>query len=187
MTTLAANARRVITPAATDTAHYPVIASDIVFEGAAVGLVVASGHARPLAATDIFGGFAELKADNSAGAAAAINVACRTHGRIRLAIGSLAITDIGKPVYASDDDTFTLTQGTSVYVGRVAEFISTGIGVVEFDARRGGLGKIVELVTSVGTGDGTVADVGASFNQTTLNNNFKDVADAINAILRQLA
>jgi hypothetical protein len=59
--------------------------------------------------------------------------------------------------------------------------------VVEFDARRGGLGKIVELVTSVGTGDGTIADVTSSFSQTVLNNNFKDVADAINAILRQLA
>jgi len=36
------------------------------------------------------------------------------------------------------------------------------------------------LTTSVGTGDGTVADVGAAFSQTTLNNNFKDVADAVN-------
>jgi len=36
------------------------------------------------------------------------------------------------------------------------------------------------LITSVGTGDGTIADVGGAFNQTTLNNNFKDIADAVN-------
>lgn len=36
------------------------------------------------------------------------------------------------------------------------------------------------LVTSVGTGDGTIADVTGSFSQSVLNNNFKDVADAVN-------
>ena len=45
---------------------------EAVYEGAAVGIVDATGHARPLNAADRFGGFAEFKADNSAGAAAAI-------------------------------------------------------------------------------------------------------------------
>lgn len=38
------------------------------------------------------------------------------------------------------------------------------------------------LTVSVGTSDGVVADVGGAFNQTTLNNNFRDLADKINAI-----
>jgi hypothetical protein len=38
------------------------------------------------------------------------------------------------------------------------------------------------LTVSVGTADGTVADVGAAFSQATLNNNFRDLADKINAI-----
>jgi hypothetical protein len=42
------------------------------------------------------------------------------------------------------------------------------------------------LTAASGTADGTVADVGASFNQTTLNNNFKDVATAINAVIVDL-
>ena len=42
------------------------------------------------------------------------------------------------------------------------------------------------LTVSVGTADGTVADVGAAFNQTTLNNNFRDVADAYNALRTDL-
>lgn len=42
---------------------------------------------------------------------------------------------------------------------------------------------IVDLTNANGTGDDTVADVGGSFNQTTLNNNFRDVSDKINEIL----
>jgi hypothetical protein len=63
---------------------FPVIAADIIYEGAAVGLVDGTGHARPLAAGDRFAGFAELKADNAAGAAAAINVKVIESGKIQL-------------------------------------------------------------------------------------------------------
>lgn len=42
---------------------------------------------------------------------------------------------------------------------------------------------VADLTAAAGTADGTVADVGASFNQTTLNNNFKDLAAKINEIL----
>jgi hypothetical protein len=42
---------------------------------------------------------------------------------------------------------------------------------------------ITGLTAATGTADGTVDDVGASFNQATLNNNFKEMATAINAIL----
>lgn len=45
---------------------------------------------------------------------------------------------------------------------------------------------IVSLTVSVGTTGNTVADVGAAFSQTTLNNNFRVVADKINTILTTL-
>lgn len=45
---------------------------------------------------------------------------------------------------------------------------------------------IPDLAASVGVADGTLADVGAAFNQTTLNNNFRDVQDKLNAILAAL-
>lgn len=45
---------------------------------------------------------------------------------------------------------------------------------------------ITDLTAATGTADGTVADVGASFSQTTLNNNFKDVSAKINEILAAL-
>jgi hypothetical protein len=47
-------------------------------------------------------------------------------------------------------------------------------------------GAIPNLGVSVGTADGTVADVGAAFNQATLNNNFRDLADKLNAVLQAL-
>ena len=64
MTTLAANTPRNIVGGNRN--EIPVIASDIIWEGAAVGVVTGTGHARPLAAGDRFVGFAEAKADNSA-------------------------------------------------------------------------------------------------------------------------
>lgn len=42
---------------------------------------------------------------------------------------------------------------------------------------------IATLANANGTGDNTIADVGASFNQVTLNNNFRDLSDKVNAIL----
>ena len=56
MTTLAANKPRAYELG--DQNDLPVIASDIIYEGAAVGIVKATGHARPLTSTDQFGGFA---------------------------------------------------------------------------------------------------------------------------------
>jgi hypothetical protein len=45
---------------------------------------------------------------------------------------------------------------------------------------------VAALTAASGTADGTVADVGSSFNQTTLNNNFQDLATKINEIRTSL-
>lgn len=114
--------------------HIPVIAADIIYEGAAVGIVEATGYAQPLTSSDRFGGFALRKADNSAGAAAAINVEVVKKGTVQIAVTGVVITDIGNPVYASDDNTFNMSPVSKVFVGFVKRFISTGLAVVEFDA-----------------------------------------------------
>lgn len=132
MTTLAANKPRAYELGERN--HLPVIASDIIYEGAAVGLVRSTGHARPLAATDKFVGFATAKADNSAGAAAAINVETVKSGEIELTVSGVTITDIGQPVYATDDDTFTMSPVSSVFIGFVKRFVSSGVAVIDFDA-----------------------------------------------------
>lgn len=132
MTTLAANKPRAYELGERN--HFPVIASDIIYEGAAVGIVAATGHAQPLTAADKFGGFAVAKADNSAGTAAAINVEVVKKGEIELAVTGAVITDVGNPVYATDDDTFTLSPVGGVFVGFVKRFVSSAVAVVEFNA-----------------------------------------------------
>jgi hypothetical protein len=132
MTTLAANKPRAYEQGSRN--EFPVIAADIIYEGAAVGIVDGTGHARPLNAADRFAGFAEAKADNAAGAAAAINVRVVESGKAQLTVADAVITDVGQPVYASDDDTFTLNPADGAFVGFVHRFVSAGVAVVSFDA-----------------------------------------------------
>lgn len=132
MTTLAANKPRSFELGRTNT--LPVIAADIIYEGAAVGMVVSTGHCQPLAAGNLFVGFAERKADNSAGAAAAINVDLIKSGQVQLSVTGAVITDVGQPVYATDDDTFVFSPVGGVFVGYVKRYVSSGVVVVEFDA-----------------------------------------------------
>ena len=114
---------------------YPVIASDIIYEGAAVG-ENGSGYARPLAAADPFLGFAERQVDNSSGSAGDVNVRVKTKGRARLTVaGATAITANDRAaVYASDDAVFTLTATSNSLIGYVSRWIASTDVIVEFDA-----------------------------------------------------
>ena len=134
MTTLATNTPRVFVGG--DVNELPVIAADIIYEGAAVGIVDASGHARPLNSADRFAGFAIEKADNSAGAAAAINCRIWRKGCAKLAVSGAVITDIGQPVYATDDDTFVFLPTGSVFIGFVRRFVSAGVVEVDFNVSK---------------------------------------------------
>lgn len=203
MTTLAADVARNFELG--DINELPVIAADIIYEGAAVG-ENGSGYMRPLSAGDPFMGFAERKVDNSTGSAGDKKVRLLTKGLVQLSIGSLAITDINKPVYASDDATFTLTASTNSHIGRVVRYVSSGVGIVAFDANRGGLGGAIAELTdnSGGTADATLEDCnnavtgvdGTGSNAASkadvdarlvsIANNIADLAAKLNAVLRQL-
>lgn len=133
MTTLAADAVRI--KEVGDVQEYPMIATDIIYEGAAVGLVDASGHARPLTAVDRFVGFAEARADNATGSAAAKNVRVVRRGQIQLSVTGAVITDVGQPIYATDDDAFAFNPVGGVFVGFVSRFVSSGVVIVDFNAQ----------------------------------------------------
>jgi len=112
----------------------PVIASDIIYEGAAVG-DNASGYARPLVAADPFWGFADVQADNSSGAAGDINVRVRQKGSVELTVvGVTGVGDVGTAVYASDDNTFTLTATANTLIGKVARWVSGTTCVVRYES-----------------------------------------------------
>lgn len=133
MTTLTENTPRAFQIG--DNEDYPVLAADIIYEGAAVG-ENGAGFARPLVAGDAFLGFAERQADNSDGSAGEIDVSVKKRGSVVVdVVGVSAITSNDRPaVYASDDDTFTLTATSNSLVGYVSRWISGTTCVVEFDA-----------------------------------------------------
>lgn len=166
-----------------DINELPVIASDIIYEGSAVG-DNASGYARPLQAGDPFRGFALRKADNSSGSAGDINVKVRSRGKVNLAISSLAITDVGKDVYASDDDTFTLTASTNTRIGYVYRWISTGYGIIAFDANEGTCAALTD--SSGGAAGNTIAAIGGTYAQAEVANAVASLAAKINYLLGRM-
>lgn len=112
-----------------------VAAAVQIFEGSAVGINSANGLARPLAAGDLFVGFADRGVDNRTGAAGAARVRLREAGKVQLNVAALAITDIGKAVYASDSGTFVLTAASNSRIGHVHRFVSGGAAIVKFAAQ----------------------------------------------------
>lgn len=180
MTTLSINKPRSLELG--DYNDIPILAADIVYEGAMVG-DNGSGFGRPLVAGDPFRGVAVNKTDNAAGAAGDKTIRVLRRGSIVLPISALAIDDVGKDVYASDDDTFTLTQGSNTRIGYVARFVETGVGVIYFEENSG---VLVELTIAAGSANDALVDVTGSFNQTILNDNFADIATKLNFLLRKM-
>jgi hypothetical protein len=180
MTTLAADKIRTYETGFNN--EFPAINADIIYEGSAVGL--SSGNARPLVAGDQFVGFCTERADNSAGAAAAINVKVLQRGLAVLAVtGVTAASDVGKAVYASDDDTFTLTASTNSPIGRVVRWIASTSCVVMFDATRAGLGDLALLTdNSGGSASATLPAISGTYTQAEIRNSIASLAAAINQL-----
>ena len=129
MTTLAAN--KPLTHVIGEHNSIPIIAADIVYEGAMVG-DNAAGYGRPLTAGDPFIGHSIEKVDNAAGAAGAKNIRV-LGGRYKLEVALVGtITDVGQPVYASDDDTYTFVATSNSYVGVISRYVSATRMEVEF-------------------------------------------------------
>lgn len=169
--------------------EFPVAATTTIYEGAAVGINLTTGYARPLTAGDPFGGFAEAKADNAAGAAGDKRVRVIEEGKIRAEIANAAITDIEKPVYMSDDHTFTFTATGNSYVGRVSRWVATGVVMVTFEKDCGGVISALTDNTN-GTASATalkvmrtdsVANLGAD-----VADNIASLGGKVNAILQML-
>jgi len=119
----------------------PMVDNDIIYEGAAVGELNDTGTYQPLgtgSTVDKFAGFALKKADNTitGHTAGGINVSLSQRGRVVLSVtGASAITDKGKDVWATDDNTFTLTYAAgAVKIGEVSRWISGTNCVVAYTA-----------------------------------------------------
>lgn len=109
--------------------------STIAYRGSAMGVVAANGRVRPLVSGDDFAGFLTAQSDNRAFAtgAAALSVQLVAQGLVQLSVTGVVATSLGDTVYATDDNTFTLTIGGST-VGTVQQYVSAGVAIVSFDA-----------------------------------------------------
>jgi len=133
MTTLAKDTPRVLVTG--DMNSIPIIKEDTVYEGAMVGIEAATGHGRPLVAGDIFAGHSIFKVDNELGTVGGEKDIRLRSGRYRLlcTLTGVAITDVGVPVYASDDDTLTKTATSNSFVGRISRYVKANTAEIEFD------------------------------------------------------
>lgn len=110
------------TPSSTNAV--PVALDTKIYEGALVGRT-ADGLGRPLQAGDIAIGFAK----------GLVGDICelKSTGKVVLEITGITKADVGAKVYASDDNTFTLTESGNSLVGKLVRCESENIGIVAFD------------------------------------------------------
>jgi predicted RecA/RadA family phage recombinase len=108
-----------------------------IYKGTLVSIQVADGYAYPArngTATDIFIGVAHETVDNSAGSAGDKSLLVEKKGTYEFPKSTAVITDLGKPVYASDDQTLTLTSTNAQLVGYPVELIDSATLRIIIDA-----------------------------------------------------
>ena len=133
---MAATAARDGQHKASDLVSYKLPASGTIYKDTLVSARIADGYAYPSrngTATDIFLGVAfETKAgDGTAGSA---RVKVQKTGSFVFALSGAAQTDVGLPVYASDDQTLTKTSTNAQLVGYIQELVGTDLVRVRIDA-----------------------------------------------------
>lgn len=110
-----------------DSYGYPVLAGVRLFGGAlmgvtAAGAAVPAGHANAVALV----GFVEQSIDNTGGATGD-QMAHALKGVTAIPLAGAAYADIGKTVYASADDTFTLVAGALLPAGTIDAIDADGV------------------------------------------------------------
>ena len=137
---------------------------------------------RPLVAGDMCLGIVEdLDPFYATDADKGVKVA--TDGIVEIPFTAAALGDVGKSVYASDDNTVTFTSGSNSFVGYVRNVIVGKSLIVVFGQSKS---QLVALTAATGTASNTIADVTATFTQSILNNNFKSIADKLNDVIKLL-
>ena len=111
---------------------YPVAGSTHIYKGALVTLG-ATGYAGPLSAGSRFVGLAYEEADNSSGSDGDIRVRVFTLGDFGHTLTGATVADVGRPVFASADDTLTFTPGGKPFVGYVKDWVTTNEIILRLD------------------------------------------------------
>ncbi len=136
---------------------YPVAAAVVIYKGAFVGLDTA-GNLNPVVDGTRFVGIAYEEINNASGAAGAMSCRVYTVGDFEHALSGAALSDVGKPVFASDDSTITFRGTlTNVYVGVCVYWKETGTIGLRIDPMRLQMKTITHAVEDLAAG----ADIAA--------------------------
>jgi len=106
---------------------YPVLANTVIYGGTAMGITadkeaVPAGH---VSAAKLIG-FAAERYDNRGGATGDMTATAEKDVRL-IPLAGATVANIGATVYASADDTFTLTAGSLLAIGKIDAVDADGV------------------------------------------------------------
>jgi len=116
-----------------DINQFLVADSTIIYEGAAIS-INNLGQAKPLVGGEKFVGFAEQQVDNQLLFSDRPSVRVKSLGKVALLIANINPSDVGKVVFASSDNTFTLVAEGASPIGYVYRVQNIGLTVVAFNS-----------------------------------------------------
>lgn len=102
---------------------FPVGATEVILRGSLVSSD--AGYASPLAGGEVFLGVA-LEAKTGGASDADNTVKVQVGGVVEAPVTSVAITDIGKAAYATDDGTIALATTSASGIGKIIHVPATG-------------------------------------------------------------
>jgi len=143
---------------------FRVAGSTTIYKGALVS-VQADGYAAPLTAGEKFVGIAYEKIDNSTGSDGDKAIRVFTTGDFDHALSGAAITDIGRPVFASADDTLTFSSNGNSHVGIAQDYVSAGNIILRLDTQRRAVKTVTHVVEDLAANGDIAARAIHSFNK----------------------
>ena len=135
---------------------YSVASAKHVYKGALLE-ITATGYAQPLTAGGQFAGIAYEEKDNTSGAAGDIEGRVFTVGDFEFSLGGATIAHIGRPVFASADDTLSFVANGNSYVGIIADVPLSGTIVLRIDPLRRHVQTITHAVENLSAGSDIAA------------------------------
>jgi hypothetical protein len=110
---------------------FPVASGETIYQGAWVGLSV-TGYAKAFVPGDLLVGYAdEQKSIASTGSDGDEDVTVHVMGTVKHTLTGVAVTDIGRAVYASDDNTLAFIGHPDAFVGRVIAYLASNTAAIQ--------------------------------------------------------